>query len=323
MTWELAVAFSNIFLVYLCRKAEALNSHAPCSHVPIDSRSHPFIILPGFGNTFADYMGTDRTQGEFIRSLRQGGVQHVHCLDITRRCWLNVAKGVVSECGWKGTCEPNQVYSFYLERMKAKIFQLSHEHQSPCILVGHSAGGWLARALMADGTWNCPRNYPIQRSICGLVTLGTPHSPPDRPYIDPSRGALSFVDRNYPGAFLQHRGIFYLSVAGSAIRGDSSAAASNAEYFAAASYLRVNGNRLIYGEEDGDGIVPVSSALLSGAEQLVLPEVWHGSYNHKTLWYGSQDAVDQWLPIAMELLEENSCKQRKSSVPTRSLVESF
>jgi hypothetical protein len=49
---------------------------------------------------------------------------------------------------------------------------------------------------------------------------------------------------------------------------------------------------------DGDGVTPISSALLPGAQQLVLPGVWHNAAPGKE-WYGTRDVVaqwDKWLP---------------------------
>jgi hypothetical protein len=46
-------------------------------------------------------------------------------------------------------------------------------------------------------------------------------------------------------------------------------------------------------EVDGDGVCPVQTALLSGAESLILPGVWHNAEPGK-LWYGSQQVVPLW-----------------------------
>lgn len=54
--------------------------------------------------------------------------------------------------------------------------------------------------------------------VQGCVTLGTPHLPPAPPGVDMTRGALSFVDANYPGAFLKDQGITYTTVAGVAVQ---------------------------------------------------------------------------------------------------------
>lgn len=46
-------------------------------------------------------------------------------------------------------------------------------------------------------------------------------------------------------------------------------------------------------EVDGDGVCPVETATVPGAELLVLPDVWHDAAPDK-LWYGSREVVEQW-----------------------------
>lgn len=64
-------------------------------------------------------------------------------------------------------------------------------------LIGHSAGGWLARAFLADllgpgSTASSP--------IATLVTLGTPHVPPCHSSArDMTGGALRWVNQHWPG----------------------------------------------------------------------------------------------------------------------------
>jgi hypothetical protein len=44
---------------------------------------------------------------------------------------------------------------------------------------------------------------------------------------------------------------------------------------------------------DGDSVTPISTGMLPGAEQLVLPGVWHNQAPGK-LWYGSPEVVEAW-----------------------------
>jgi len=55
--------------------------------------------------------------------------------------------------------------------------------------------------------------------ISSCVTLGTPHFPPNPPVMDMTRGALTYVDANYPGAYLKNKGISYTTVVGNALMG--------------------------------------------------------------------------------------------------------
>eukprot|EP00850_Spirogloea_muscicola_P024130 SM000449S16316 [mRNA] locus=s449:10947:12657:+ [translate_table: standard] len=78
-------------------------------------------------------------------------------------------------------------------------------------IVGHSAGGWLARLYMVEfGT----------DDVALLVTLGTPHLPPPRGVpgvIDQTRGLLYHIDEYCPGAY--HPEVKYVCVAGRYLRG--------------------------------------------------------------------------------------------------------
>jgi alpha-beta hydrolase superfamily lysophospholipase len=68
-------------------------------------------------------------------------------------------------------------------------------------LVGHSAGGWLARAYLADEKYHGTQlPAPAVRT---LVTLGAPHLAPPKGVpgvFDATRGALDWLNDTYPGA---------------------------------------------------------------------------------------------------------------------------
>jgi hypothetical protein len=52
-------------------------------------------------------------------------------------------------------------------------------------------------------------------------------------------------------------------------------------------------------EITGDGLIPLASALLPGAGQLVLDDAAHGQGIGRD-WYGSERFVDRWWPLALE-----------------------
>jgi triacylglycerol esterase/lipase EstA (alpha/beta hydrolase family) len=71
-------------------------------------------------------------------------------------------------------------------------------------LVGHSAGGWLARAFLADPDYfdaSEAATASYNRAVRSLVSLGTPHvAPPADKVRDMTGGALTWVDTTWPGA---------------------------------------------------------------------------------------------------------------------------
>jgi hypothetical protein len=62
------------------------------------------------------------------------------------------------------------------------------------------------------------KDKPVNGVISGFVSLGSPHLPPPPPVMDMTRGALTYVDQNFPGAFLKDQGIWYATVAGKAVQ---------------------------------------------------------------------------------------------------------
>ena len=158
------------------------------------------------------------------------------------------------------------------------------------ILVGHSAGGIVCRVYVGGVPPYGGRRYSGYRRVSHLITLGSPHIVPDGKALAP----LKRVNDLFPGAL--HEGIDYLSVAGAAVDGASSARARK-------SYERLVPD----GRVPGDGVVPVDAALLPGSEHLVLDDVHHNRRLGK--WYGSdRETVEQWWPGALrardELVEE-------------------
>jgi len=219
------------------------------------------------------------------------------------------------------------------------------EEPSVCsgvILVGHSAGGWLGRAAMgfgSDGSVDGNRNTegdedssddhpssasssgpPVDLSkVLGIVSLGAPHLPPPPEVMDMTRGALRITNERFPGSFHhnkfeeeeQQQQVFYLTVIGNAIRGEQQRRSTPFEPttikgFAYNSYEAVCGD----GTTVGDGVVPVCSAHLDGAQQLDLDGVLH-SINAPDNWYGSTGVINQWhTPMLVQLKEHIAVQQK-------------
>lgn len=75
---------------------------------------------------------------------------------------------------WLPTVFQGESFAFYLDALDAALSRLHASSKLPVSLVGHSAGGWLARILLGS--------QPYQGCVYGrcdrvrsLVTLGTPH----------------------------------------------------------------------------------------------------------------------------------------------------
>ena len=167
---------------------------------------------------------------------------------------------------------------------------------APLLVIGHSAGGITARLLTAPEPFP-GRRYGAARWIGAIVTLGTPHRLAAGEGIGRriNEVAASTADAVVPGSFYAPE-IGYLSVASRAVLGNP--AGTGRERVANLLYRSVIGRAAVPGTE-GDGLVPVVSAGLDGARQIVLDGAIHGP-GAGARWYGTDDAVDVWWPIALE-----------------------
>jgi len=151
-------------------------------------------------------------------------------------------------------------------------------------LIGHSAGGLACRVYLGGDPPYGGRRYSGHRRVSQLITLGTPHTTEKK-----SPALISRVNDLFPGALHKEAGLRYLSVAGSAMDGASSAKARR-------WYEWLSGD----GRVAGDGVVPVSAALLPGSETEVLDGVCHNRRFGR--WYGSDpETVERWWPQNISL----------------------
>jgi hypothetical protein len=134
------------------------------------------------------------------------------------------------------------------------------------------------------------RRYSGHRRVERLITLGTPHSVRDTKRL----ASITRVNDLFPGALHADTGLRYLSVAGNALDGASSAK------------VRKRYERFVEdGSAGGDGIVPIEAALLPGSENVVVDGVHHN--RRLGLWYGSdRETVGRWWPeeLRVEDLQE-------------------
>jgi len=176
--------------------------------------------------------------------------------------------------------------------------RLAHDvsEGAPVLLVGHSAGGITGRLLTAPEPFP-GRKFGARRWIGAIVTLGTPHRLASAEGVGRrvNEVASAIAEETVPGAFFAPE-IGYLSVASRAVRGDPDG--SGRERVAHLLYRSVIGAAAVPGTE-GDGLVPVVAASLDGARRVVLDHAIHGP-GAGGPWYGSDDALDAWWPIALE-----------------------
>ncbi len=160
---------------------------------------------------------------------------------------------------------------------------LSASSASRLSLVCHSVGGVYARLYLSPKAF-AGRAYCGVNRVDRLITLGSPHH---------NQGGLTrggkiarYANRHCPGACHSDR-VAYTTVAGKSLRGSLLTTRQARQAFNV--YQDLCGDGAVW----GDGVVPVQSALLPGAKQLVLPDVSHFSTTGYT-WYGSREIVPLW-----------------------------
>lgn len=312
----------------------------------------PVVICPGFGNDIVDYDTPLQQPSEVgfksVLSRRGFDPEMIYTVPVQRSDWIRVAGGLLDIPDfYTGNAKPTGFgYGWYLDRLRETVNRAYQESGGQrVLLVGHSAGGWLARAAMGNGKeWITADDdetsdfgvVPTSDRIQGLVSLGAIHKVPEQESTCVTRGALKYTDAMYPGAYLKKEGIAYVSVGGAAILGNDSKddtnekgepttttattaeadalyskrGEGNAERVAYTSYQSVCGT----GSVIGDGVVPLEWTQLEGSRQIQLDGVLHSINEAGTTiptdrWYGSEAVIDRWLPA---VLEETGLKSSKT-----------
>ncbi len=171
---------------------------------------------------------------------------------------------------------------------------------APILVIGHSAGGIVARILTAAEPFEGRRLGASER-IGAIVTLGAPHqvargSGEGVASRELGRRAVDFAQRVVPGATFAPR-VGYLSVASEAVVGRSSG--PGRERIGFLSYRSLIGDAADPAGTPGDGVVPTACALLPGSGHVVLDDADHRILGRPP-WYGSEAVVDRWWPQALE-----------------------
>ncbi|KAG6420240.1 hypothetical protein SASPL_116762 [Salvia splendens] len=282
-------------------------------------------LLQGLGNNTTDYQ-------KLALILKDYGVPTVTA-KVSRIDWLRNAAGLLDSNYWRGTLRPRPVLDWYLQRVEEAVNEAKELAQGSTLsLIGHSAGGWLARVYLQEyGT----------SDISLLLTLGTPHlyltcldylyasfsiiAPPKgvSGVIDQTRGLLDYVDKHCAKAVYTPE-LRYVCIAGRYIQGvrllgstsdenpelmveteqpvgemsvvktSAPASATLQARFVGQGYKQVCGQADVW----GDGVVPEVSAHLKGALNISLDGVYHspvGSKDETRPWYGSPAVVQQWI----------------------------
>jgi pimeloyl-ACP methyl ester carboxylesterase len=217
------------------------------------------VILGGF-------LGKPSVYEEMREALQIFSGAPVRTVSLSYADWVSA----VSKRGWK----------MILQKLHRLILgAVGPEKEPGVILVGHSAGGVMGRLYLSPDPFEGHR-FAGHEHVRHLITLGSPHKN--------VRGARirRWVDRTYPGAYYSPS-VTYTTVSGRALLGDPRGDVRNRIAFSV--YRHLSG----LGEQWGDGLVPLSSARLDGAKNLVLEDVGHAPVGGSR-WYGTREVVKMW-----------------------------
>lgn len=264
--------------------------------VPEGGKRRVAIIFPAQLSTLEDYEDLSKA----ILAVTDGQVLS-YPAPLARVSWpVGLIPSFFSRHYLTGDLKPSETLKFYFKKVDRAIERSLLENagggEVEFVLVGHSIGGWVARAWLSG--W---ANAAVKARVITLVTLGSPHNPPPVGSLfekfDQTRGLLKFINQNYPGAYEEH--VRYGSVIGGQISGAFPSLDAE-KTLAFGSYLALAGE----GSVPGDGIIPIVTSQLEGAEQVTIEgECRHSNFVPSPIgksvkvpvqWYGSQGVIQQW-----------------------------
>ena len=227
--------------------------------------NEPVVFIGGFGSNWKDYRVV-------TRHLARVSGRRVFIADIARPTWY-----------WASMTS----YWLLVHRAnRALQHALQETGASRAILVGHSAGGLVGRALIADRLEKGHQPaFGAHKRVSRFITLGSPLRA-NADHQHPGLRRAAWLDREYPGAYYAPE-VQYLCVAGKYIEGK--AEGTPQERVAYSKYEFISGN----GAQWGDGVVPLSMCWLDGVPYLEIDGMGHSPGWGR--WYLHDEVcVRQW-----------------------------
>mmetsp|Transcript_29444 Transcript_29444/g.43989 ORF Transcript_29444/g.43989 Transcript_29444/m.43989 type:complete len:359 (-) Transcript_29444:85-1161(-) len=241
---------------------------------------------------------------------------------LPRTEWIKVAKQLPTKNFIDANLSVKVTLDWYFDAIESALTELFAEggDDTEICIIGHSIGGWVARAYLGGLSGSSTSVYRLGREqIKSLVTIGTPHISPESALVDQTRGLLREIATSdeCSSQALSERGVTITCVGSSSLAGKL-ITTDVEELIAATSYLPLVGK--LGDDVKGDGIVPTELAFMESPARRVeiekcslsgcavrhahvLPTPWNLVDGNAAsiklpediLWYGSPGVLSQWL----------------------------
>jgi len=204
---------------------------------------------------------------------------------LPRTEWIKVARQLPTTDFFQANLSVPKTLQWYFDAIDSALADIFAENpDSTVCFVGHSIGGWVARAFlggMSRGPSTATHRLAQERCT-SLITLGTPHASPSDALVDQTRGLLSSIACTpaCSAQALADRGINVTCVGSSGMSG-SFFSLDVERLVAASSYLPLTGKVNV----KGDGIVPLELVFMEEpARSIVLDEKIRHAHVLPTPW---------------------------------------
>ena len=241
---------------------EAAQNSNPADRVAV-------IVCPAQFCVPEDYIVLEENLKSFLGDDK---ISTVKVAPLPRTEWIKVAKQLPTKNFLDATLPVYKTLDWYFEAIEKAISEAIAEEGTDVnlCLVGHSIGGWVARAYLGG---LAKKSTAVERwtneKCTSLITLGTPHISPDSALVDQTRGLLREIDETQGCCTesLKERGIDITCVCSSGLSGNL-LTTNVEELVAATSYLPLLGR--LGNDVVGDGIVPLDLAFMQGSRRITI-----------------------------------------------------
>ena len=285
------------------------------------------VIVPGFLRGFESYDEMRENVEIAVRERFYGGV------DGDDDCEIEVCVAKVEKAFWIPVTFRGESLRKILDAIEDAVLCSAggDEDDEKIILIGHSAGGWIARLFLGgksikyDG--KLYDGYRRAKNVVALVTLGTPHNSAEAyPFgrvkekrtrcddnNDDDETSLQETRRLYPNCFLKANGMKYVTVQGTGFRGRPFKFTDFIPSSSTTTDWKTLLEEIKHGisyktdcldpSSDGDSVTCKSSGHGLGKEavQVSIEGVKHEKDDIYP-WYGSLDVVRTWMRAVLEML---------------------